>query len=88
MLSDNRMELRKQLSAIHIMVEDLGLYLNTHPYDQEALEARNVYAKSYRDLQEEYNQCFGMYTQDDISSCPWQWIEEPWPWECEANFKL
>jgi spore coat protein JB len=87
-LSDNSLELKKQLAAIHMMIEDLNLYLNTHPYDQEALEARNVYVKSYHELHEQYNQCYGMLKQDDISSYPWQWIDEPWPWECEANFKL
>lgn len=83
------MELLKEITAIHMMIVELNLYLNTHPYDKEALTARNAYVKKYLELKEQYNQCFGMTNADaDQSAYPWQWIDEPWPWECEANFKL
>jgi spore coat protein JB len=85
----NKMELKKQIAAVHMMLEDLQLYLNTHPSDRNALAKRNGYAKQLRMLKDEYDKCFDMISQDDsLSKYPWEWIEEPWPWEYEANYKL
>ena len=85
----NKMELKKQIAAVHMMLEDLQLYLNTHPSDRNALAKRNGYSKQMRMLKDEYDRCFDMISQDDsLSTYPWEWIEEPWPWEYEANYKL
>lgn len=85
----NKMELKKQITAAHIMVEDLHLYLNTHPSDREALAAYNSFVKQYTMLIKEYEKCFGMISEESTPSpYPWQWICEPWPWEYEANFRL
>lgn len=88
-MNDNIMGLKKEITATHMMLEELQLYLNTHPSDREALAKRNTYVKQYRILIDEFNRQCGMLSQDsDLSQYPWQWINEPWPWEYEANFKL
>lgn len=90
-MKDNmsKMEFKKQIAAVHMMLEDLQLYLNTHPTDRDVLAKRNAYAKQMRMLEEEYNRCYGMLSQDtSLSPYPWQWIDEPWPWEYEANYEL
>lgn len=85
----SKMEMKKQIAAVHMMLEDLQLYLNTHPTDRNALAKRNNYVKQLKMLKDEYNKCFDMISQDDsFSPYPWQWINEPWPWEYEANYKL
>ncbi|HBV67769.1 MAG TPA: spore coat protein CotJB [Clostridiales bacterium] len=89
MANNNFMELRKEISAVHMMLEDLQLYLNTHPSDREAIAKRNAFVRQMRMLKDEYNKNYGMISQDDsLSPYPWQWIDEPWPWEPDANFKL
>lgn len=87
-MNNKMMELKKEITMVHMMLEELQLYLNTHPSDSNAISKRNAYAKQLKILKDEYNK-FGMISQDDsLSPYPWQWIEEPWPWEYEANFKL
>ncbi|MBL4930699.1 spore coat protein CotJB [Clostridium paridis] len=85
----NEKELLKQLRAANFMKVDLGLFLNTHPMDGEALKEFNFYVMECRRLKEAYEMHCGMLTQhDSLSPYPWQWICEPWPWEEEANSKL
>jgi spore coat protein JB len=86
---NDMMELKREIASIHMMLEELQLYLNTHPNDRDAVAKRNVYARDLKMLMDEYNKKFGMLSQDgSFSTYPWQWIDEPWPWEYEANFKL
>lgn len=90
-MKDNpsKIELKKQIAATHIMVEDLHLYLNTHPNDRNAIACYNGYVKQLKMLKDNYDSCYGMMSEEDsFSQCPWQWIDEPWPWEYEANYRL
>ncbi|MEQ8199106.1 MAG: spore coat protein CotJB [Clostridiaceae bacterium] len=85
----DKMELLKLISASEFMKEDLALYLNTHPMDEEAIRKYNYYVLECRKLRETYEMHCAMLTEhDSLSPYPWQWICEPWPWEKEANFKF
>lgn len=85
----NKFELLKQIMAIDFVIEDLHLYLNTHPSDKEALARYNSAVMQSQMLRQEYERNFGMLSEHGTPSpYPWQWINEPWPWEYEANFKL
>lgn len=88
-MKDNIMELKKELSAVHMMLIELQLYLDTHPYDQEAVAKRNMYMKQYLMLKDEYDKYYGMFNADNsYSGDPWEWMNMPWPWEYEANFYI
>lgn len=84
----SKKELLRQITAVNFVLVDLHLYLNTHPNDREALAKYNSLAMQSRMLRENYEGCFGPLSYGSCSAYPWQWINEPWPWECEANFKL
>lgn len=85
----NKMELLKQITALNFVIEDLSLYLNTHPMDGEALTKYNCCVTQAEALKKEYEKCYGMISEHSSKSpYPWQWICEPWPWEYEANFNL
>lgn len=78
----NKAELMNQLQSYAFAINDLILYLDTHPNDETALELHNNYANEYRKMYEEYERRFGPLS----IYCPcnsFRWIASPWPWEGE-----
>lgn len=70
------------INMVSFMVDDIQLYLDTHPCDKEALE----HFEHYKDLRvqalEEYARCYGPLTVDTTSDYDeWAWVMQPWPWE-------
>lgn len=84
----NKKELLKEITAVDFSIIDLHLYLNTHPTDRNAVVAYNSLVTKARMLKQAYERSFGPLSYGSYSQYPWQWINEPWPWECEANFEL
>lgn len=85
----NRNELLKQLTALDFMAVDLHLYLDTHPCDKAALARYNCVIMQAETLRDAYQSNYGpLYSFRSPSSYPWQWINNPWPWNFEFNFEL
>ena len=66
--------------AIPFAAWEVRLFLDTHPNDPEALSA-------YRQLCAQ-NLCENNYAclpDTEYSFDAWHWIDDPWPWEPEAN---
>lgn len=82
MMNPNAMQLMKQLNEVSFAIDEVILYLDTHPCDQEAM---NYYHRCLAMRQEAmcaYQSMFGPLTKDGIESDDyWTWIEGPWPWE-------
>lgn len=86
---DDKLELLKKISALDMVAIDLHLYLNTHPKDQAALSKYNSVTMESQMLRKNYEKKYGMLTMNGINdSRVWQWIDEPWPWEYKANYRL
>lgn len=84
----SKYEMLKQITALSFTLFDLHLYLNTHPMDRAALSMYNSILPQAMMLQNEYEKMYGPLSAAVCSPLPWQWINEPWPWEYEANNKL
>ena len=75
-----REEMMMQLRAYKFSIIELGLYLDTHPDDEQALCLHREYCKKAKDLLDKYQKMFGPLTI--YYPCKkWRWLEEPWPWE-------
>ena len=76
---------KTELQTLGFALQELALYLDTHPDDKEALELYREYQKIYHKGMMEYNECnplkHGMPTQGDR----YRWLDDPWPWEYAAN---
>lgn len=77
-------ELLRQIQSLNFAIIETVLYLNTHPEDRAVLRLHNQYARQYKDLVEEYQERYGpLYANYPDADYPWQWINEPWPWQIE-----
>lgn len=82
-ISRERLELLKEIMAIDFSLLELNLYLDTHPMDQRALWLNNEYVGKHKMLKEKYDKDYGPINHRSASECPYEWIEDPWPWEID-----
>ena len=82
-IDHDRLEMLKEIMALDFSGVELNLYLDTHPMDQKVLAIHNDYTMKEKKLIEEYQKKYSPLTHGITSKCPWEWIEEPWPWEID-----
>lgn len=75
-------ELLLAISQSSFMLDDIALYLNTHPNCQHGLKAFKKYKKLREELLADYEEEYGPLLRYDVDSdYDWGWIDSPWPWE-------
>lgn len=75
-----------ELQVLGFALQDLALYLDTHPDDAQALEV-------YRSYQKIYHEGMMAYSRDDAplthalptDAKHYAWLSDPWPWEYAKN---
>ncbi len=82
----DRETLLRQLSAAQFAAWEMHIYLDTHPQDRQALQAMQKYQREAEMLRREFEEKYGpITTADTIDDMTFTWINNPWPWEKEAN---
>ena len=75
-----------ELQALGFAVQELGLYLDTHRDDTEALELYRRYQQLLHDQRMEYVRKHGPLSHRDQTAAPeYNWLNDPWPWEYCSN---
>ena len=77
-------ELLNWINTVSFAVNDVQLFLDTHPCNEQALEFLRKYEGQRRKALKEYARYYGPLTIDsmDLDGCDrWNWINEPWPWQ-------
>ena len=80
----NRRQLLNHINEVSFAVDEIKLYLDTHPCDSEALEYFREMSSRRNEALKEYAEAYGPLTIDTAAdSCTerWNWINEPWPWQ-------
>lgn len=79
----SRRELMEWINVVSFAVDDVKLFLDTHPCDAEALEYFDEFKKQRVQALREYAKYYGPLTLDtEAGSCDrWKWVNEPWPWQ-------
>lgn len=86
MMMDERQMLLNKIQAADFALDDINLFLDTHPTDKNALDTFAKYQKVYESLMKEFTEKYGALMADRVdTSKGWTWIDNPWPWEMEAN---
>ena len=74
--------LSSQLQAMSFAIDELGLYLDTHRDDADAVALFNQYVERYADTMQKYEAQYGSLTQRDSAlEGTYTWIDDPWPWD-------
>ena len=71
-----------ELYGVSFAVDELTLFLDTHPGCVSALECFEKLKKIENELETEINSsCFALTADADRAAGSWSWTAGPWPWE-------
>lgn len=74
-----------ELQVLAFAINELGLYLDTHRDDTEALQMYRTYQKLYTEGKEKYEKEYGPLNHMSVAGDKYRWLDDPWPWEFCAN---
>ena len=82
-MNESRYSLMREVQIAHFALIEANLYLDTHPYDCEAMKALERYSESLAKAIEKYEENCGSLSADSITTIPFDWVKTPFPWETE-----
>ena len=75
-----------ELMALDFAIDELGLYLVTHPQDQEVLQLYWSYIKLAQEGRAKYEKMYGPLQQTSLTPEEgYAWLKDPWPWDVGGN---
>lgn len=83
MNQSEKAKMMRYIQELGFAIDDVVLYLDTHPKDQDAFMYYEKYKKMYKEARKEYTKYFGPLVNENVNvedGC-WSWVEGPWPWE-------
>ena len=82
-MNDMRNSLMRDVQIAQFYVIETNLYLDTHPYDCEAMKALEIYREKLAIAIEKYEEHCGALFAESITDIPFDWVKTPFPWETE-----
>lgn len=77
---------KTELQVLGFAVQELALYLDTHPDDKEALELYRTYQRMLHKGNMDFGDKCGPLTHAmPVDDKTYSWLNDPWPWEYAAN---
>ena len=74
----------RELMALCFVLDELVLYLDTHPLDTEAFALWKELSKLEREGRARYTALCGPLTHADLAyQESFSWLENPWPWDAD-----
>jgi spore coat protein JB len=83
--STDKDALMRRIDQASFAMDDVVLYLDTHPTDQEALNYYHYVAGLRKEALESWQAQYGPLLVDAVKNTDrWTWVAEKWPWEGEV----
>lgn len=83
---NNKEQMLRDIGIVGFTVVDLALYLDTHPYDRNAIEYFNHYNRIKTQLEKEFSRnYYPLNLNNADSNQEWRWGAAPLPWEGECG---
>lgn len=82
----DRKDLLRQIQSYCFAAYDMLLYLDTHPDEKKAFSLFRELVEKSKELKKEYQNKYGPLSAfATAQSQSFDWLDNPWPWEKEAN---
>lgn len=79
---NSKEKLYRIIQMYSFAIDEIRIYLDTHPDCKNGLEYFHRYKKLYNEAVAEYVRLFGPLNSNQVESRDnWTWVNEPWPWE-------
>ena len=62
-------------------LDEVTLYLDTHPFDKQAMEYYRYIRQANQSAVDAYEKNHGPLMINQVDSDTWTWSNDPWPWE-------
>ena len=83
-----REQLLLEIMELSFAINDLNLYLDLHPMDEEVLKEFKAIVEKCCAKEMEFVHKFGpLELIDSDNTKEFKWIEDPWPWQNEGGAK-
>ena len=82
----SRKELLHHIGKISFTMDDLRIFLDTHPDCGDALKRFNKLAEERTKLVCKFEEHYGPmnFYNNNVCDKNWRWVDAPWPWEGEC----
>lgn len=76
-------ELLTYIDIFDFALIDIGLYLDIHPDNPKMIELYNSFLQEKNSILKKYEENYGALTlgSNALNTMPWNWDNNPWPWE-------
>ena len=76
-----RASLMNQINEASFAVDDVALFLDTHPHGIAAMQYYQNVVTMRKNAIDAYERQFGPLMIDSVNGQTWDWVTEKWPWE-------
>jgi len=80
----DREEMMKKVQMADFELVEANLYLDVYPNCEKALAFFYETKEKSECARREYEKKYGPLTVTSNEGNEWNWIDSPWPWECEG----
>lgn len=83
---NDREMLLKRVQMFDFVLDELNLFLDTHPHNKKALSYFTQYQYLKNQAENQFEQKYGPLSAENFTGGEYfDWVKGPWPWESEGK---